>query len=113
MQRVISLLRNSLNDLKLAIEGTIIMSEVGVAPLLLERTHLCMHVSVCVRGHAHTRSRPLHVESRGATSDVIPQTPSFVRWGLSLGPAHHPLSQGNWPVTPGDPPASPSPVLGL
>lgn len=29
MQKVISLLRNSLSDLKLAIEGTIIMSEVS------------------------------------------------------------------------------------
>lgn len=29
MQKVISILRSSLSDLKLAIEGTIIMSEVG------------------------------------------------------------------------------------
>lgn len=35
MQKVITKVRNSLNDLKLAIEGTIVMSEASKAYLLL------------------------------------------------------------------------------
>lgn len=86
MQKVITILRSSLSDLKLAIEGTIIMSEVGVSlwrwacpsrngrvPLSLFSLHgctcvcMCSFVSeytyMCVR--AHTCVSSLHVEGRG------------------------------------------------
>lgn len=38
MQKVITIVRNSLNDLKLAIEGTIVMSEASNACLLILNT---------------------------------------------------------------------------
>lgn len=59
MQKVISILRSSLSDLKLAIEGTIIMSEVDISLFLLLAlffvffgffacVYLCMHMFICV-----------------------------------------------------------------
>ena len=43
MQKVITILRSSLSDLKLAIEGTIIMSEVCVSvSFFVLHAHICM-----------------------------------------------------------------------
>ena len=44
MQRVITLVRITLHDLKLAIEGTIIMSEVSSVANVLTRTKSVCHV---------------------------------------------------------------------
>ena len=47
MQRVISNVRSTLQDLQLAIDGTIIMSEVGVALPSHACTLLCRHIYTC------------------------------------------------------------------
>ena len=45
MQRVIKTVRTTLNDLQLAIDGTIIMSEVSTC------TYICMYVYACMGSH--------------------------------------------------------------
>lgn len=55
MQKVISILRSSLSDLKLAIEGTIIMSEVGISLFLLLALFFVFFwfFCMCVSMYAH------------------------------------------------------------
>lgn len=47
MQKVITILRNSLNDLKLAIEGTIVMSEASKAYLLCMEYYILKYYLDC------------------------------------------------------------------
>lgn len=47
MQKVITILRNSLNDLKLAIEGTIVMSEASKAYLLCMEYYILKYYLGC------------------------------------------------------------------